>query len=363
MSNPGRVCLVGLGLIGGSIGMALAQRDKSIEVVGVDLTTSTVENAVLLEAINRGTTDLSAGVEGADLVILATPPGRMGPVARAMSSSLSPGTVVTDVASTKEQVVKEIENALPPGVSYLGGHPMAGSEKGGLAAADPYLFENAVWALTPSEHSSVHAREVLTWLIETVGAHSLVLSPEEHDQAVAAASHLPHVVAAALVNSLEECPTAVKMAGRGFRDTTRVAAGDPALWRDILTTNRGHLLETLRQFQASLNDFLTALISEDGQELEELLIRGRKGRSMLPSGLRAYLPFLEEIVITITDRPGSLAEVTRVLGEAGINIADIEIMGVREGEAGSVRLGFVGDLVARRALNLLEAAGIKGRRR
>lgn len=363
MRGPRRVCLVGLGLIGGSIGMALVQREKGVEVVGVDREAATVAGAVRQEAIHWGTTDLAQGVTGADLVVLATPPGQMGAVAQAAAPYLAAASVVTDVASTKQEVVGAIEAALPAQVAYLGGHPMAGSERGGLGAADPYLFENAVWALTPTARTTAKAMDLVGWLVTSLGAHPVFLEPYEHDLAVAAASHLPHLVAAALVNTLVEHEAALKLAGRGFRDTTRVAAGDPSLWRQILLQNREQVLKVLDRFRRHLDLFAAALAQGNGEVLEGELARGREGRSRLPAGLRSYLPALEEIVITIPDRPGSLAKVTGLLGQAGINIADIEIMGVREGEGGSVRLGFAAEAEAARALAILAAAGIKGRRR
>lgn len=363
MHGPRRVCLVGLGLIGGSIGMALVQREKEVQVIGVDREAAAVAAAVRQEAVHWGTTDLARGVAGADLVVLATPPGQMGPVARAMAPHLATGAVVTDVASTKQAVVSAIEAALPAEVAYLGGHPMAGSERAGIAAADPYLFENAVWAITPTARTTDRATELVNWLVTRLGAHPVLLDPQEHDLAVAAASHLPHLVATALVNTLVGHEAALKLAGRGFRDTTRVAASDPRLWRQILLQNRDQVLKVLDRFRQNLDLLAAALAQGDGEVLEEKLAQGREGRSRLPAGLRAYLPALEEIVITIPDRPGSLALVTGLLGKAGINIADIEIMGVREGEGGSIRLGFAAEAEAQRALAILAEAGIKGRRR
>ncbi|MGB9885946.1 MAG: prephenate dehydrogenase/arogenate dehydrogenase family protein [Moorellales bacterium] len=363
MQGPTRICVIGLGLIGGSIGMALVQRQAGPEVVGVDIDPAVVAMASRQEAVHRATTDPAEGVAGADLVVLAVPPGRMGKVMRALAPHLDPEAVVTDVASTKEIVTREIETALPVGRHYLGGHPMAGSERAGLGAADPYLFENAAWALTPTARTTPRARQMVTWLVRTLGAHPLILSPEEHDLGVALASHLPYLVAVALVNTLNGNEGAQRLAGRGFRDTTRVAASDPRLWREIITSNRARILAVLQRFQRNLQDLASAVESGRESDLEERLARGREGRRRLPSGLRPYLPALYEVVITIPDRPGALARVTGALGEAGINIADIEIMGVREGEAGSIRLGFAKEPEAARALAVLQAAGIRCRRR
>ncbi|MCR4418985.1 MAG: prephenate dehydrogenase [Clostridia bacterium] len=363
MQEPRRVCLVGLGLIGGSIGMALVQRHRGPEVVGVDVDPEVVARARQQEAVHRATTEVAEGVAGAELVILAIPPGRMGRVARDLAPYLVPGAVVTDVASTKQRVCREVEESLPPGVAYLGGHPMAGSERAGIGAADPYLFENAVWALTPTARTTPRAEERVTWLVRTLGAHPLTLSPGEHDLCVALASHLPYLAAVALVESLNGNEAAVKLAGRGFRDTTRVAASDPGLWREILAGNREKVLLVLERFRCCLEELAAVLAEGREAALEERLCRAREGRRRLPSGLRPYLPGLEEVVVTIPDRPGSLALVTGMLGQAGINIADIEIMGVREGEAGSIRLGFVRESEALQALEILRSAGVRCRRR
>jgi prephenate dehydrogenase len=221
--KPRRICLVGVGLIGGSIGMALLQRERDVEVVGVDVEPSALAAAVRQEAVHRDTTDLAEGVSGADLVVLACPPAQIGPAVRAMAPYLAPGAVLTDVASTKQVPVREIQAALPARAAYLGGHPMAGSERAGIAAADPYLFENAVWALTPTARTTAQAMELVHWLVACVGAHPVLLSPSEHDLAVAAASHLPYLAAVALIHTLDGHEAALKLAGRGLRDTTRVA--------------------------------------------------------------------------------------------------------------------------------------------
>ena len=367
MGCPRRVCVVGLGLIGGSIGMALVQRSKGVEVVGVDVNPAVVAAAVRQEAVHRATTNLAEGVNGADLVILAVPPAQMGRVARAMAPNLSPEAVVTDVASTKQKVVRDIQAALPGTVAYVGGHPMAGSERAGIAAADPYLFENAVWALTPTSHTKDRALEVVGWLVAELGARPLLLTPSQHDLAVAVTSHLPYLAAVALANTLNrlgsEDETAFKLAGRGFRDTTRVAGSDPSLWCEILMSNQDQVVEVLRVFVETLQAMMITMTEGDWEALASWLAQGREVRSRLPSGLRPYIPALEEVVITIPDRPGSLAQVAVLLGQAGINIADIEIMGVREGEGGSVSLAFATDEEAQKAVEILQKAGIRGRRR
>ncbi|MFZ3172211.1 MAG: prephenate dehydrogenase [Carboxydocellales bacterium] len=357
-----RICIIGVGLIGGSLGMAVIQRGLAGEVVGVVRNQENLELALATAAIHRGTPDPIAGVEGADLVVLATPVGAYAPILKLIKPYLSPDAVITDVGSTKEKVVREAEEILGDQSAFIGGHPMAGSEQAGVKGADPYLFENAVYLLTPTVLTSQSALHKIANLCSALGAKVMTFTPEEHDQMVAAVSHLPHLIAATLVNTVsklqQEFPQTLQLAAGGFKDTTRVAMGNPTMWRDILLSNQAHVLGLITKFQQTLT-----LLEEDIREAASADLVGKlesaqELRQKLPKKLKGYWPELYEIVVTVPDKPGMIAQIAAILAEEQINIADIEILRVREGEGGTIRLGFTLPGNDEAAIRILRSKGI-----
>lgn len=366
--NPefSRVAIVGVGLIGGSLGMALCARGLAGEVVGVGSRVEHLRLAVELGAVHRFTDSPAEGVAGADLVIIATPVSATIPVLREISPYLSPGAVVTDVGSTKADIVRRAEEVLPPGISFVGGHPMAGSEQAGVKGADPYLFENAFYVITPTANTPSGALEAVKKLAAGVGARVVEMEPDRHDLAVAAVSHLPHLLAATLVNTVVRMPESdgvLPLAAGGFRDTTRIAAGSPVMWRDIFTANRDQVLTMLRRFRRELDLFESAIYQGDREVIQDNLEYAREVRSGLPAKTKGYLPCLFEVVVTVPDRPGVIAGFTAHLAGAGINISDIEILRVREGEGGTIRVGFATEEEQEGAVQVLREKGYPVRKR
>lgn len=265
-----RVAIVGVGLIGGSLGMALRGRRLAQTVVGVGRDAARLETARRLGAVDEIATDLAAGVAGADLVVLATPIRQIIADLETLSPLLSPGALVTDVGSTKAEIARAGDTALPGG-AFVAGHPMAGSERSGVEAANPELFIEAVWALTPTAATNADALVRLKALAQGVGARVLVLEPEEHDRAVAVTSHLPHVLAYALAalaaDTARNSPHLYDLAAGSFTSATRVAASPPDLWQDVALTNRAALAEVLRAYRDDLDAVLTALDAGNAEML------------------------------------------------------------------------------------------------
>ncbi|HHW05927.1 MAG TPA: prephenate dehydrogenase [Clostridia bacterium] len=352
-----QVTIVGLGLIGGSYGLALKRAKPELTVVGVDIDQESLDLGVSMKAIDWGTTDMARGVQEADVVIFATLVKAMPGLLRAAAPHLKPGAVVTDVGSTKSKLVAELRPLLPPGVTYVGGHPMAGSEMKGIKGADPYLFENAVYVLTPLPDADPAAVEVVQELVRAVGAQVLLMSPEVHDQIVAAISHLPHVAAAALVNAVakreQTLPGIFPLAAGGFRDATRIAGSSPEMWRDIFLDNRETLLPMIQCFREALTELEEAIRSEQGERVYRLLRQAQELRSQIPAKQKGLLPGIHEVVVTVPDRPGEIGKLAALLGINGINIMDIEILRIREGDGGTIRLGFATGEEAGRALKVL----------
>jgi len=258
------VSIVGVGLIGGSIGLALRQRRLAQKVVGVGRRKSSIEQALEVGAVDEATLDIEEGVREAEFTILATPIGVMEHLAARVAAAMPRGGLLTDVGSTKGLLVQQLERAAGGSLHYVGSHPMAGSEKRGVGEARGDLFEGALCFLTPTPQSPRQAVDALREFWKALGATVRLLTPTEHDRIVAVASHLPHLVAAALVNLAT--PAAMECAGSGFRDTTRVASGDPRMWTDVCMHNRERLLEALRLFRLQVDTLMDIL--EDSREGE-----------------------------------------------------------------------------------------------
>ena len=272
--------MVGPGLIGGSIARGVRTRGLAREVVVVTRHAAAIRAAVDVGAADSGTTDLAAGVVGAALVVLCAPVGALPGLIRATWPHLAPGAVLTDAGSVKRSVVEAaLECPARAGVSFVGGHPMAGSERSGIEASDPDLFEGRLALLTPTTGTPPAAVAMVTALWEGLGSSVRNLSVEAHDRLVAQISHLPHLVAYALVGAVDG--EALPLAGRGFTDTTRIAASAEALWADIFRQNHGPLLHALERYEAVLRRWRDLVTRGDFVGLEAELARAREVREKL----------------------------------------------------------------------------------
>jgi prephenate dehydrogenase len=275
-----RVAIVGLGLIGGSLGLALRQTRVAEQVAGYDLGQGVSEQARRIGAIDQPYSTLADAVRGAELIILATPVGAMRALLQSLATIAPPGVVITDVASTKSQVISWAEEFLAGNVYFVGGHPMAGREVSGVAAADPALFRDRIYCLTPTKKTSPVALNKVSVMIETIGGRVRFLEPAEHDGQVARVSHLPFIAAAALMKTVGESSSwgdASLLASSGFRDTTRLAAGSPEMYRDICLTNSETLVRVLDEYMAALQTFRADIAAHD-PHLNELFARAQEQR-------------------------------------------------------------------------------------
>jgi prephenate dehydrogenase len=271
-----QVTIIGVGLIGGSLGLALKKAGLARTVVGVGHRQTSLDEARQCGAADRTTLDAADGIRQSDLVVLATPVGRFESALRAVAPALAPAAVVIDVGSTKAAVVPAMESLMPDGCAFVGCHPIAGSELRGIAHARADLFDGALCVVTPTDRTPHHAldRVVQTWA--RLGMTVRLLGPDEHDRLLAEASHLPHVVAAALVRAVGA--GAESLAGPGWADTTRVASGDAALWRDILMSNATEVADAIDKFQGVLGEFASALRRGDAARIESLLAEAKARR-------------------------------------------------------------------------------------
>jgi len=277
-----KITIVGVGLLGGSIGLAARKFGIAGEIAGYVRRKETIADCEKAGAMDYATLDLSAAVSNADLVILCTPLAQMRPLAEQLPPALKPGAIVTDVGSVKAGVVRELESLIAQsGAHFVGSHPMAGGEKTGVAASRVELFENAICVVTPTKKSNANAVRKLERFWKSLGARVVKLPPEQHDLFVSRTSHLPHVVAATLAN-LVLGPTQPKgqaqLCATGFRDTTRIASGSPEMWRDIALANRKHVARSISAFVSELQKFESVLKKSDAKGIEMFFQTAKKQR-------------------------------------------------------------------------------------
>jgi prephenate dehydrogenase len=350
------VVIAGVGLIGGSIGLGIRQRFLAERVIGLDEDPAALEAALGLGACDEIKLQAGSWLEEADLVVLACPVRALAPLAESLLPLVGKSTVLTDVGGVKAEIVRRLASA-----RFVGGHPMTGSEKSGVQHASAALLENAVWVLTPAEHTDPEALSSVRRFVIELGARPIEVAPAQHDRLVAAVSHLPYLAAVALTQLVAEDKDRdlmMLLAAGGFRDLTRVASGSPRMSRDMVASNAGALRETLAQFRERL-ERLEALLEEP----EVLLGRAeqaKRSRDAIPIVRRSLLPARFEVVIAVPDRPGELARITKALGDANVNIKDIEVLAIREA-GGAIRLAFASEEELKEATRTLTAAGYEAR--
>lgn len=266
------MAVVGVGLIGGSLGMAVKKRGLIRKVVGVGRTEQKLMRAKILGAIDDYSMDFESGCAEADLVVICTPVGLVSSTLARLAPSLKEGAVVTDVGSTKAEIVRECEGIIPEGRYFVGGHPMAGSEQTGVEAAYPDMFLGATYVLTGTDQTDLESLGRMTELVEAIGARAEMMTPEQHDAAAATISHMPHAMAAALLLAAEqsqrESGKVFRLAAGSFRDLTRISGSSPELWRDICLTNADALSAAIGRLEERLGQFRQALEDRDAEAVE-----------------------------------------------------------------------------------------------
>jgi prephenate dehydrogenase len=277
-----KITLAGVGLLGGSLGLAIRQRRLAERVEGYVRREASIAECERLGIVHRATLDPAEAVAGADLIILCTPLARMRELLEQMLPALERGAIVTDVGSVKGPVVRELAPLVSgAGGYFVGSHPMAGAEKMGASAARADLFDHAVCIVTPDSATPAHPLERVESFWRELGTRTLRLSPDLHDELVARCSHLPHLAAATLATLVldprlpREQPA---LCASGFRDTTRVASGSPEMWRDIALANRENLVRIIGEFTARLDELRQAIERGDGPALDEFLSTAKQRR-------------------------------------------------------------------------------------
>lgn len=272
--------------MGGSIGLAALSRKSCERVVGIGRDAAKLAAAADLGAVTDVTTDLAKGVKDVDLVVICTPSAQVADIARQVQAAADGPVIITDVASTKQQIIEDLTPDIVAGMRYVGSHPLCGSHLSGVEAAEPNLFRHQKIVVTPAlpRPLAVEAKDVVREVVffwKALSGIPIEMSAEEHDQALAATSHAPHVIASLLASSTPS--EVLSLVSSGWRDTTRVAAGNVEIWRDILQQNRSMVVNSLKSFDSALKQFTTALESEDWDQVVKLLEDGKKQRDAVGS--------------------------------------------------------------------------------
>lgn len=351
------IFIIGVGLIGGSLGLALKESPLIDQITGFDRDHESLVKAVEIGAIDCPV-KLEEGAASADIIFLCTPLRFYPQIIEDIKPHLRAGTIISDVGSTKQEVGR-IFNSLPPGIWAIGGHPMAGAETKGIYGADRYLFENAVYVLTPDPGIPQDVLQLLSDLLASTGARIKVMDAGLHDKIVATISHIPHLAAVALVGITEADNDSLMLAAGGFRDTTRIASSDPGLWEDILFSNREPVLTELEHLIKNLNKIKMALQLNNHGVIQNELGQAKEIRDRIPRLRKGLIPEFCDIVCIVPDQPGIIGQLGQILGNEGINIVDIEILRVREGDGGTLRLGVPSSEDAGLAVKALQNCGIK----
>jgi prephenate dehydrogenase len=315
----GPVLVVGAGLLGTSIALALRR-------AGLDVALRDVSAENLRIAGGLGATNVDAADVRPQLVVVAVPPDHLGTVVA--EALLGTDAVVTDVGSVKGAPLAETSALVGAEqlTRYVGSHPMAGSERSGPFAATEALFDGRPWAVTPHETAGTDSVELVTALARVCGATPVTFSPAEHDAAVARTSHLPHLLAALVAGRLTDAPRAhLALSGQGVRDVTRIAAGDPALWQQIIAANTAALSDLLRDVRADVDALLQALAAGDRASIGRVLDRGVQGTSVIPGKHGAPAGEVATVFVAVPDHPGELARLFADTSDIGVNIEDLRI--------------------------------------
>lgn len=354
-----KISIIGTGLIGASLALAFRRKGIGEELIGIDLP-GVVNKAVAQKIIDKGyePTEIQKGVQDADLIVLATNINQITQYLKPVMAAAKKNAIITDVGSSKERIVFEAEQEIHNSVYFIGGHPMAGSEKNGLEAADPFLFENCFYILSPVANTPSEITNRLIEVLELIGAKVLILDAAVHDKIAAAVSHLPQVLAVCLVNFIkkfnQQQPQYFKLAAGGFRDMTRIASSPFSMWQDICETNTENIVHIIDDFIFELNQFKDSFSQP---KLKEQFEKAATARLSIPKDTKGFIHPNFDITVIVEDEPGVIAKIAVTLADKNINIRDIEILKVRLLEGGTMRLSLESEKERDAAIALLKKKG------
>ncbi|SHN19518.1 prephenate dehydrogenase [Gracilibacillus kekensis] len=338
------VLIAGLGLIGGSLALSIRETED-IRLIGFDSNYSSLEYAKMNKIVDDVYSDFGEAVVQADICILAAPVSVTVELIHQLNHlSFTNPLIITDVGSVKGPIMEAANQIKSENIAFIGGHPMAGSHKKGIQAAKKNLFENAIYVLSPTTSSSEEDLEKLQALLTPTKSKFLILEPDEHDEMTSVISHFPHLIASSLVHQARKWQTThpyiPKLAAGGFRDITRIASSNPLMWRDIFFQNRSKISRLLADWIEEMMHLKTLIDAGEKSQIQEYLEQAREYRDGLDSRKQGAIPSYYDIYVDIFDQQGAILKVIELLAKHDISIKNIEILEIREGITGVLRLSF-----------------------
>ncbi len=338
------VLIAGLGLIGGSLALSIRET-KEVRLIGYDSNYSTLEYAKMNKIVDDVYNDFTEAVVQADICILAAPVSVTVDLINILNKlTFKKSIIVTDVGSVKGPIMDVASKLDSPNIAFIGGHPMAGSHKKGIQAAKKHLFENAIYVLSPTDSSTEEDLERLQALLTPTKSKFIILEPDEHDEMTSVISHFPHLIASSLVHQARNWqkthPYIHKLAAGGFRDITRIASSNPLMWRDIFFQNRSKMSRLLDDWIEEMKQLKNLIDTGEKTQIEKYLEQAREYRDGLDSGKQGAIPSYYDVYVDIFDQPGAILKVIELLANHDISINNIEILEIREGITGVLRLSF-----------------------
>ncbi len=359
------IAIMGLGLLGGSLARAGRKAGLFSSVTGFGRNDARLAWALENGIADKVTKDPLEAVSGAGIVVLCTPVNMIIDMMGAIAPALAPGTIVTDVGSTKQTIVDAASGIFPHDIHFVGAHPMAGSENSGVESSFDTLYENAICVVTPTDTTDMASLSKVTSMWQRLKASVMVMPPDEHDYLVAVSSHLAHFAAVGVVNCVEDICAAdekvLSLLAGGFRDTTRVASGSPEVWRDICAANAAHIASILSRYSLHIADLASLIASGNFDELENVFDRAKIFRDGIPARKKGLLTSDYELIVDVADRPGVIGDIATALGAARINIRNISVQHVRELKGGALSILVENDADLAKAVDIIKSMGMSAR--
>ncbi len=335
-----KISIIGLGLIGGSLAKAFRHQNENVHIYAVDNCVESLKMSELDGVINKGFSECCSEIWDSDIIFICTPIRKTIEFIAQLTKNINESCIITDVASTKNEICSYIESLEKPPI-FIGGHPMAGTEKSGYSNSFAHLFENAYYVLTPTRTATESSLSSLSELLSSIGAIPIIVSPEKHDVVTGCISHVPHIIASTLVTLArnENDSELIKLlAAGGFKDITRIASSNPTMWENVVLSNSKIIIELLDKCKKIIDTTINNINSSNNREIFNFFSNAKAFRDSFSTSSVGLIPKSFELILDIEDKPGIIGKIATLLGNNGINIKNINVSNSREYEQGCLKI-------------------------